>query len=218
MANTDKNSSAGAALFCAAVLAATAAVLIIPQSNAVFRTLSSTHPFAMGFVKFVFLATTGELIAARISKGCWFVPASICAKALVWGIIGVVLALLLKVYAAGTANIFTSGIFPCSNKIVIAFATSTIMNLTFAPVMMISHKFSDTWLALRNAGKETSLASLIDAIDWKAFYSFVILKTIPFFWIPAHTITFSLPSEYQTVMAALLSIALGVFLSLKNKR
>ncbi|MEL7656378.1 MAG: Mpv17/PMP22 family protein, partial [Bacillota bacterium] len=45
---------------------------------------------------------------------------------------------------------------------------------------------------------------------------FTIIKTIPLFWIPAHTITFSLPGEYQIVVAAFLSIVLGIFLSLKK--
>ena len=46
--------------------------------------------------------------------------------------------------------------------------------------------------------------------------SFTLLKTIPLFWIPAHTVTFMLPAEYQVIMAAALSIALGIMLSLKK--
>jgi hypothetical protein len=44
----------------------------------------------------------------------------------------------------------------------------------------------------------------------------VFKKTIPFFWYPAHTITFLLPSEQRVLFAALLGIALGVLLALKN--
>ncbi|MCX7905011.1 MAG: Mpv17/PMP22 family protein, partial [Caloramator sp.] len=50
------------------------------------------------------------------------------------------------------------------------------------------------------------------------FISFVVLKTIPFFWIPAHTITFLLPSEYRVLMASFLSIALGAILSLAKRK
>jgi hypothetical protein len=37
-----------------------------------------------------------------------------------------------------------------------------------------------------------------------------MFKAILLFWIPAHTITFLAPEEYLVVIAALLSIALGL--------
>jgi prepilin signal peptidase PulO-like enzyme (type II secretory pathway) len=46
----------------------------------------------------------------------------------------------------------------------------------------------------------------------------VVLKTIPLFWIPVHTITFMLPPHYRVVIAAYLSIVLGVFLVYSNKK
>ena len=45
-----------------------------------------------------------------------------------------------------------------------------------------------------------------------------MVKTIPFFWVPAHTITFMLPPEYQIVMAAYLSVALGIILGIMPKK
>ena len=48
--------------------------------------------------------------------------------------------------------------------------------------------------------------------------TFVVGKTIPFFWIPAHTVTFLLPPEYRVFVAALLSIALGLILALASSR
>ena len=44
--------NAAAAVCAFAVLAAFAAVLIIPQSREVFKSLSSAHPYIMGFIKF----------------------------------------------------------------------------------------------------------------------------------------------------------------------
>ena len=81
--------------------------------------------------------------------------------------------------------------------------------------MMGFHKMTDTWLAPMPSRR--SLAQAAAAVDWEGFISFTLLKTIPFFWIPAHTITFLLPDEYRTAMAALLSVALGVILSLKKR-
>jgi len=60
---------------------------------------------------------------------------------------------------------------------------------------------------------QISLSRLIATIDWDNLIGFVVVKTIPFFWIPAHTIVFMLPGEYRVLVAAYLSIALGIILS-----
>ncbi len=52
--------------------------------------------------------------------------------------------------------------------------------------------------------KDVKLKAVTDKIDWYGFMSFIVFKTIPLFWIPAHTITFLLPGEYRVLMAALL--------------
>jgi len=46
----------------------------------------------------------------------------------------------------------------------------------------------------------------------------VYKKTIPFFWIPAHTISFLLPAAYRTLFAALLGVALGLILTIAVKK
>ena len=43
---------------------------------------------------------------------------------------------------------------------------------------------------------------------------FVFKKTIPFFWYPAHTITFLLPGEMRVLFAAILGVVLGVLLAI----
>ena len=59
---------------------------------------------------------------------------------------------------------------------------------------------------------------MTNRIDWNGFVSFVVVKTIPLFWIPAHTVTFMLAPEYRVVVAAFLSIALGGILSFAKKK
>lgn len=54
-------------------------------------------------------------------------------------------------------------------------------------------------------------------LDLSSFLSFVVGKTIPLFWIPAHTITFLILGEYRVLFASTLSIALGVLLALGKK-
>lgn len=63
-----------------------------------------------------------------------------------------------------------------------------------------------------------SFGEVLDRIDWKGFVTFVVCKTIPVFWIPAHTVTFMLAPEYRVMMAAMLSIALGGILAFAKKK
>ena len=58
---------------------------------------------------------------------------------------------------------------------------------------------------------------MIGSVDWTKFVSFTLFKTVPLFWIPAHTVTFLLPQEYQVMMAASLSVALGIILNLGKR-
>ncbi len=212
-------SNVGIGIVSALIILAFAVILIVPQSREVFGTLSGAHPMIMGFVKFALLATIGELIAMRISQKAWLLPSKLIWRMLIWGLIGAVLALLLKMYSGGVTFLLSEGILPGGDiSFVRAFATSVFMNATFGPVMMGFHKMTDTYLALSYEKKGgIKLADVIDNVNWQVFVRFVLLRTIPIFWIPAHTITFMLPPEFQTIMAAFLSIALGIILSLKKK-
>ncbi len=220
-----KKSYAGLMLgFIIAVFVFFAAILLIPFSREIFESLSAAHPFIMGFVKFALLATAGEIIAIRMSSGAWNKPVYLVARIVIWGLIGIWITYMMKILFAGADAIIESGLIGGKDftefwyKLVRAFATSATMNLTFGPTFMAVHKCSDTYLALRAAnGKGVTLAQVIDAVDWKRFVSFTLFKTVPIFWIPAHTLTFMLPSEYQVMLAALLSVALGIILNLKKK-
>jgi len=205
-------------LACAVVMAAFAMVLILPESREIFRELSAAHPMIMGFVKFALLATIGEMLAMRMRQNEWSLPFSLGWRMMIWGIIGAVLAIMLKMYSGGVDFLMDTGILPGNgNGFVKAFATSVFMNVTFGPVMMAFHKMTDTYLELRHEGiSGKGIGEIVENVDWNGFVSFVILKTVPFFWIPAHTVTFLLPAEYQTIMAAFLSMALGVLLCLKK--
>ena len=95
-------------------------------------------------------------------------------------------------------------------KVFGAFFISVMMNTTFGPVFMTLHKITDTQI-LQYGGK---LTAILQGLNWKVQWGFVFKKTIPFFWIPAHTITFLLPGQYQVLFAALLGVALGIILSI----
>ncbi len=92
----------------------------------------------------------------------------------------------------------------------------------FAPTFMAAHRITDTLIDLGNgkmAGiSKISLAEIVKKIDWYSFVAFVVRKTIPFFWIPAHTVTFLLPPEYRVLAAAFLSLALGGILAFAKRK
>jgi len=96
--------------------------------------------------------------------------------------------------------------------------TSSFMNITFGPVFMAFHRISDTYIDDRADGKKATMTEVIQKIKWDEFILFVVGKTLPFFWFPAHTITFLLPESYRVIFAAYLSIALGVILAVAKRR
>ncbi len=208
----------GPMLFCIVVLVVFILVLVIPLSRELFKAATAAHPFIMGFVKFSLLATVGELFAIRLTKKTWCFPSGVAARACIWGFLGIVIALMFKVYSGGVAYIIELGLIPgISGRFGPAFLCSLLMNATFAPTMMIFHKITDTAITMKyNGERQISLKSVVQNIDFKTLIGFTIALTIPCFWIPAHTISFMLPGEYQIVMAASLSIALGILLSLKK--
>ena len=201
-----------------------AAILIVPASREVFKSLSTSHPYLMGFVKFSALATAGELLALRLAKKDWVLPSYVWARFLIWGIIGVWITYMMKIFGAGVGALMQSGLLPCPENALLhsfvkAFMISATMNLSFGPTFMALHKCSDTYLDMRTTGKRhITLANVIHKVDWERFASFTLCKTVPLFWIPAHTVTFMLPAEYQVAMAAALSVALGIILNLKRKK
>lgn len=226
MSDTKKTYGGAMLGFVIAVFALFAAVLIIPQSREVFEDLSANHPYIMGFIKFALLATAGELISIKMASGKFGKPVYLIARIVIWGLIGIWITYMMKIFFLGSGTMMSVGLLPGGKlaadgiwyKLIRAFATAATMNLTFGPTFMAVHKCSDTYLALRaENGKGVKLSQVVDTVDWKRFVSFTLFKTVPLFWIPAHTLTFLLPSEYQVMLAALLSVALGIILNFKKK-
>ena len=186
-----------------------------------FAEFSGNHLYISGFIKFGLLAPMGELLVIRMSKGDWKLPCGFIFRVLIWGILGMGIALAFKLFEYGTIAVLEKGfVIGEGNKILTALFISTFMNLSFGPMMMGTHKITDKFIDLKyeNKGSKVSVKDAVRAVDWNGFVTFVIFKTVPFFWIPAHTIVFLLPGQYRLVVAGLLSIALGILLSLANKK
>ena len=202
-----------------------------------YKSINEMHPYLMAFAKFAILATFGEMLAMRIKSGKYYSNGfGAFPKMIIWGLFGVWIAFGMKVFATGVPmvveKIGVEGLIAAMGegfsgwKLLGAFCISTMMNTCFAPVFMTVHKVTDAHI-MQCGGKTKCLITPIDAkgiipnLNWDVQWNFVFKKTIPFFWIPAHTLTFILPADYQVLFAALLSIALGLilaFASLKSAK
>ncbi len=208
-------------------LFAVAFILLHPTTHTLFVTATKTQPYLMGFVKVAILATMGELMALRIVTGEWKKPVGLQYRAFVWGLLGMAFVLVFEIFAGGVAGSMSKALLPSSadkviNQVLFAFFTSALMNLIFAPTFMLFHRVTDTFIDLGDGRlskiMKIKLGDVIGKIDFQGFISFVVIKTIPIFWIPAHTVTFMLAPEYRVLMASFLSIAMGGILAFAKRR
>jgi len=209
------------------LLAGISAFFVIPSSHAVFLEATRSHPILMGFVKVSILATMGELLSRRIVSGNWERPLGLHLRFIVWGLLGMSFVVVFDLFSSGTGFVIEKGYLPTFGETIgavfcKAFWTSALMNLIFAPTFMAVHRITDGFID-ECRGRFLSifsvrLSEVTGKINWIDFMGFVVLITIPCFWIPAHTITFLLPAEYRVLAAAYLSIALGAILSFAKIR
>jgi len=206
----------------AAALAAITLFIALPTTHTLFMDATQAQPYLMGFVKLAILASMGELLALRLRTGAWKLPAGFVWRMLVWGLLGVAITFMFTFYANGVQALVGKGILPglpaFGGILLSAFFTSLLMNATFGPVFMAVHRITDTYIDLRTGGSRPSMLTVLQTVDWTGFFSFVIGKTLPLFWLPAHTVTFALPANYRVLAAAYLSIVLGILLSLRRQK
>lgn len=158
------------------------------------------------FIQFAVLGTLGEVLGIVASRRRpsnraleWL------AKAVVWGILGILIKYAFTGFKGFLATLVDRGFLPAAcEKITIlrALSLSVLTNSMFGPLLMVLHRFSDNIIARTRgyAGIEKSLA------------------TLAWFWVPAHTVTFALPLEYQIGLAALWSVALGLIMGFTKRR
>jgi hypothetical protein len=161
------------------------------------------HPLLSAAIQFAVLGTLGELISHVIRthnlRVNWRLRLWI-GKPLAWALLGVI----IKYGFSGTRGfayaLVEHDLLPvaCAGGLAGALTLSVLTNVYFGPQMMAFHRFEDNlitgtwnWSGLKKAW-------------W----------TLIWFWIPAHTITFSLPLEYQIGLAAIWSLILGIILGL----
>lgn len=195
-----------------------------------YKAFNASHGMIMSFLKFGILATLGEMLGLRISAGVYNRKGfGVLPRAVVWGLLGMGINAAMIIFSKGVPQFMEymgmtnavsviNGEF-CLDKVWVAFAISVAMNTIFAPVFMTFHKITDTHIidcggSLRSIVTPIPMTRIITHLNWDAQWNFVFKKTIPFFWYPAHTITFLLPGEMRVLFAAILGVVLGVLLAI----
>lgn len=199
-----------------------------------YISFNAEHGMVMSFIKFALLATLGEVIGLRIKSGSYYQKGfGVIPRAIVWGFLGLTIKMAFVIFAVGTpaflaylgmeeAPVLMKQAFSM-NKLLVAFSISAAMNLIYAPVMMTLHKITDMHI-LENGGtvkgffKPIQFGQHFVNLNWNVQWNFVFKKTIPFFWIPMHTITFLLPPDFQVLFAAILGVALGMILAVAGMK
>ena len=200
-----------------------------------YSTFNASHGMVMSFLKFGILSTLGEMLGCRISTGKYVTPTfGVLPRMIVWGFLGMGINMAMIIFSKGTpmfmqymgmtnaVEAFTTDGFSM-DKLWVALAVSVAMNTIFAPVFMTFHKVTDAHIAAHGGSLKAlvtpiPMAERLGTLNWQAQWGFVFRKTIPFFWYPAHTITFLLPAEQRVLFAALLGIVLGVLLAVTVKK
>jgi len=201
-----------------------------------YEKINQQLPLIMAFIKFAILATFGEVLGLRIRTGKYNAPNfGMLPRAIIWGFLGMWIAIAMGVFRGGVPAYLDrfqafSGIAEAMRgdfsilKLWGAFCISVMMNTTFAPVFMTLHKITDTHITQTGGtligffSKRIPFQQIISSINWKVQWGFVFKKTIPLFWIPAHTLTFMLPPSAQVLFAAFLGVCLGVILSIAARK
>jgi hypothetical protein len=160
-------------------------------------------PFVSAFVQFALLGTLGELLSFWIRTKQFGLSCSLpmlLGKMLAWGLLGIVIKLGFTGMRGFVAALNEHSLIPVAltGSVGLAFVMSVNTNLFFGPQMMFIHRLEENLLARR-----WNMSGLQKA--W---------LTLVWFWIPAHTVTFALPKEFQIGLAALWSVALGLIMGL----
>lgn len=164
-----------------------------------------TYPILSSMIQFAILGTLGDMVSYWIINKKIYIPYKfkvLLLKMIEWAILAVFIKYAFIGFNGFVESLISNNYLPGLTGLGKSFAISTSMNLQFGPFLVLMHRLMDNLIAKQNNWKN---------ID-KGFYSLL------WFWIPAHTITFALPKEFQIGLAALWSLALGIILGFYNRK
>lgn len=163
------------------------------------------YPLASAIIQFAILGTLGEFAAKwMVAKKLYnpFPLKLILWKGVVWGILAISIKYAFIGFEGFVTYLSEMGYLPQTNTFTKALFKSAAMNLQFGLFLVIFHRILDNLVV-----KEKNWDNLDKG-----------MMTLLWFWIPAHTITFMLPREFQIGLAAVWSVALGIILGFYNRK
>ncbi len=166
--------------------------------------LVTKYPFQAAFIQFAILGMVGDWIAASVMRKKFsYTPVKFVLKMVGWGVLGLIIKVGFLGMHGFTEAIFTKFHWSTTNALFSAFCMSTFTNLLFGPQMMLFHRWEDNLMQGTKGYKGMDIA----------------IKSLIWFWIPAHTFTFSLSNhDAQIGLAAAWSLVLGLILGIANRK
>jgi hypothetical protein len=164
------------------------------------------NPLLSAAVQFAILGTLGEIVSLSLSKRRFTLPCHpllMVAKVAAWAFLGVFVKYGFTGMKGFVEALFAHGMLPraASSGWGHAFVLSLFLNAFFGPHVMLLHRLEDNLILWRWDFRGISRA--LWALLW--------------FWIPAHTLTFSLAAPFQIGLAAVWSFALGIIMGFSKK-
>lgn len=165
------------------------------------------NPLLSAAIQFGILGTLGEVLSFSLQQKRLALPCTwlqLGGKVLAWALLGILIKYAFAGMKGFNAALVEHHLLPefFGSGFGRALAVSVFTNTLFGPQMMAFHRLEDN-LILRRKGFEGITRA------W---------KTLLWFWIPAHTITFLLPANYQIGLAALWSVALGLIMGFSKSK
>lgn len=165
-----------------------------------WQSFVQNHPILSSMAQFAILGTIGESLGLYIRNRKWDVPwYLILGKALIWAILAIFIKYAFIGYEGLVMALVGQGLLPQAWT---PFWISLMMNMMFGPWLIIGHRFMDNLIERK--------------CNWKGIRG--ALWTLLWFWVPAHTFTFMLSSEWRITLAAIWSVALGVIMGFSKRR
>jgi hypothetical protein len=211
------------------LIAVFAPFLLFERAYGFYDNFYESFPFITSFIKFAILATAGEVIGLRIRTGSYTAKEfGLVPRAIVWGFLGITIQAAFIIFARGVPELLTfAGAGDAKSalagpltagKVGVAFAISALLNIFYAPVLMVTHKITDTHIVMNGGNilgflRPVKVREILERTDWQMLWGFVIKRTIPLFWIPAQTLNFLMPEKFRVLIAAIYGIILGVILA-----
>ena len=171
-----------------------------------YLTWVTQNPLLSAAIQFAILGTLGEIISFSIQKKKIAIPCTwlqLLGKMIAWAVLGIVIKYGFAGMKGFTQALLDHHLLPAFlySGLGWAFAVSVFTNVLFGPQMMAFHRLEDNLILGQKGFQGITRA-------W---------KTLIWFWIPAHTITFLLPADLQIGLAALWSLVLGIIMGATRK-